>query len=233
MFPINGLNHQVAAWLCVVLLPFLSMTWLLLLLALGLSSLNMLSLLLLSVFTSSMATLASKALILSGILPIFQSGFLLEFIQLLALCCWHWVILLSWVFLQLNLTFESATLSTGLLLLVRSGPADGSNLHIRCKCFLVNVLGEKGNYCIKIWCALTAVTAVDNLSHLVPFIRYQIFNPGSRPWYPYSMRCLRIIWYLICWATYFLQFHVFFFVICRHLQSHLGFWCCHIEMVWA
>ena len=58
-------------------------------------------------------------------------------------------------------------------------------------------------------CALTVATAVDSLSHLMPFNRYQTFDPGSRPWYQYSIRFLRITWYLICWATYFSQFHAF------------------------
>ena len=44
---------------------------------------------------------------------------------------------------------------------------------------------------------------MDTLSHLMPFKRCQTFDPGSRPWYPYSIRFPRIIWYLACQAIYF------------------------------
>ena len=59
-------------------------------------------------------------------------------------------------------------------------------------------------------CTLTVATAVNNLSHLMPFNRYQSFDPGLRPWYTYSIRFPRMIRYLTCWATYFSQFQAFF-----------------------
>ena len=64
--PFNGSNHQVSAWFCLVLLPFLSRARLFLLLALGFSSVNKLLSLLLSIFASIMATLDFKALLLWG-----------------------------------------------------------------------------------------------------------------------------------------------------------------------
>ena len=59
-------------------------------------------------------------------------------------------------------------------------------------------------------CILTVVTSVHNLSHLMPLSRYQAFNPGLRPWHPHSIWLPRVIWLLTCWATYFSQFHAFF-----------------------
>ena len=59
-------------------------------------------------------------------------------------------------------------------------------------------------------CTLTAATAVDNLLHLMLFNSYQSFDPWGRPWYPYSKRFARIIWYLTQQATYFSQFHALF-----------------------
>ena len=105
--------------------------------------------------------------------------------------------------------------STGLLLFGRSGLANRGNLHIWSWHSLVYILSERGNYCIKSFLyfsvfILAVVTAVDNLSHLMPFNRYQTFDPGSRPWYPYSIRFPRMIWYMTCQATYFSQFHAFF-----------------------
>ena len=102
--------------------------------------------------------------------------------------------------------------SPGLPPLCRSSLTNRGSLHTWCQCSLVSILGEEGNYCIKvlIWVCLTAVTTEDNLSHLMPLSRYQIFDPGSRSWYPYSTRFPRIILYLTCWAIYCSQSHAFF-----------------------
>ena len=59
-------------------------------------------------------------------------------------------------------------------------------------------------------CALTAVTAVDNLPHLMTLSRYGTFNPVLRPWYPHSIRFPMMIWYFIYQATYVSQFHDIF-----------------------
>ena len=72
-------------------------------------------------------------------------------------------------------------------------------------------------------CALTVANAVDNLLHLIPFNRYQTFDHELRPWYPYSIRVSRIIWYLTWWATYFPNSMPFLSIISQHLQSHLRF----------
>ena len=71
--PFDGPNHQLSAWICLLPLPFQSRAGLFLLLALGIFSANKLSLLLLSVFASSMATLASKALLLSEVFLPFRN----------------------------------------------------------------------------------------------------------------------------------------------------------------
>ena len=76
--PFDRPGHQVSAWLCLVQFPFLLRTELFLL-TLSFSSANKLSLLLLFVFTSSMATLASKALLLSWVfLPFISPAFFLN-----------------------------------------------------------------------------------------------------------------------------------------------------------
>ena len=59
-------------------------------------------------------------------------------------------------------------------------------------------------------CALTVATAVDNLSHLIPFNRYLTFDLGSSPWHPYSIRFTRIIWYLTCQVHTFPNFMLSF-----------------------
>ena len=66
--PFDSPDHHATAWLCLVLLPFFVKGWIL-----GFSSRNKLSLLLCSVFASSVATLASKALLLSGVFFFFKS----------------------------------------------------------------------------------------------------------------------------------------------------------------
>ena len=111
----------------------------------------------------------------------------------------------------------------GLLPLGRSALTNRGNLYTRCWCFFINILCKKGDYCIKILlylcgCALIAATAVDNLSYLMLFNRHCTFNHGSRPWYPYSIRFPRIIWYLTCQTTYISQFHNFLF------PSYLDIW---------
>ena len=125
----NGPNHQASSRLFLVLFPFLSRAGLFLLLAVGLTSANKLSLLLYSDFASSMATLASEALLLSGVfLPFmglalfwswyncwscatdiesyssleyfFNSTFPLKVLQLLLVFC-----LLAGLFWEMNATF--------------------------------------------------------------------------------------------------------------------------------
>ena len=63
---------------------------------------------------------------------------------------------------------------------------------------------------ILVWVYLSAATAVNNLSHLMPLNSYQTLSSGSRPWYPYSIRFPRIVQCTTCQATYFSQFHPFF-----------------------
>ena len=71
--PFSGSNHQVSAWLWLVLFCFLSKAGLFLLLAFGFLSGNKLSSLLLSVLTFGLTTLASKALLLFGVFLPFMS----------------------------------------------------------------------------------------------------------------------------------------------------------------
>ena len=148
-----------------------------------------------------------------------ESGFLLKFIHLLVLCHWHWVILFPGVFLQLNLSFESAAVSADLLLLGRSDLADRVNLHTQCwwslSIYCVRTVTTASKYFSYLsGCTLTMVTAVENLSHLMPFNRYQTFDLRSRPWYQYSIRFPRIICYLTFGAKYFYEFHAFFPLSC-------------------
>ena len=83
--PVYNPDHQVSSPLCLVLFSFLSRADFFLLLALGFSSANKLSFQLLSVFASSMATLASKALLLSGVfLPLMSPAFFQSLNS-----CWH------------------------------------------------------------------------------------------------------------------------------------------------
>ena len=93
-----------------------------------------------------------------------------------------------------------------LLPLSRSGLNNRGNLHTQYWCSLVNILGEEGHYCVKI--LLIIILAFPYCRML--FNRYQTFDPGSRLWYPYSIRLPKIKWYLTSWATYFSQFHAFF-----------------------
>ena len=210
--PFDGPNHQISEWYCLVLFPFLLRTGLFLLLVLGFLSANKLSLLLFSVFAVSGYSGLYSYAAFGGLLTFYESSLLPEFIQLLALGHQHSVILFSGELFQLNLSSKSAMTSTGFLLLGRFDLFDRCNLHTWCWCFLVNILGEKAT---TVWrnlsrCALTAATAVDNLSHLMPCYRYLTFDPGSRHWYPYSRRFPRKIWYSTWWATYSSQFHSFF-----------------------
>ena len=117
----------------------------------GISSANNLLSLLLSVFESSMATLAYKALLLSGVfLPFMRVAFFLN-----SYSCWHCAIIIeSHCSLEyfFNLFFESIMVSIDLLPLCRSGLADIGTLHAWCQCSCINMLSEKGNNCVKIIC---------------------------------------------------------------------------------
>ena len=66
-------------------------------------------------------------------------------------------------------------------------------------------------------CDLTAANDVDNLTCPMPFNHHEMFNSGSRPCHPCSMKFPRIIWYLTWQVTYFSQFHAFFH--CHRLMS--------------
>ena len=159
--------------------------------------------------------------------------FLLELTQLLMMLCWHLVLFLSGIPLQLNLSFESAMGSAGLLPFGMSGLVDKGNLHTWCWCSVVDVVAKEGdNYTkillILVWMHPDCSDCCGQFSHLMSFNKYQTFDPGSRHWYHYSIRFLRIIWYLTCQATYFSQFHA---IICRCLESWLSFWYCCVDIV--
>ena len=195
----------------------------------GFTSANKLSLLLFSDFASSMATLASKALLLSGVFLPFMSPALF----LSSYNYWHCATdIESYSSLEyfFNSIFPLKVLQLALVFCLLAGLVcvTDATFTLGVGAFLSMYWVRKATTASKSFsylsgCALTAATAVDNLSHLMPFNRYQTFDPGLRPWYPYSMIFARIIWYLTWQATYFSQFHALFsqsyFDICRAISA--------------
>ena len=174
--------------------------WIISVISLGFSSANKLSLILFFVFTSS----------LWDLLTLYELSFFPGLVQLLALHHQHWVILIFRLLLQLNLSFESAMSSTHLLLFGRSGLLWPTEVTFTLSVGAHSVTTTWKSFSYLYGCALTAATAVNTLSHLMLLIRYQTFDPGSRPWHPYFIRFPRLIWFLTYQATYISQFHPFF-----------------------
>ena len=183
-------------------------------------------LLLLLVFASSMATAASKVLLLSGVFLPFIS---LAFFQS-SYNCWCSAIdieLYSFLEYFFNFIFPLKVKLVVIVFcclvgLVRPTEATftlsvGALLSI----YLVRKMttASKSFSYLSVY-VLAAVTSVDNFSHLCPFSRYETFDPESRPLYPYSIRFPRIIWYMTCQAMYPC---LLLFVTCRHLEHYLGF----------
>ena len=160
---------------------------LLLLLALSFSSANKLSLILLSVIASSAINLASKSLLLSWVffplmsLAVFQSSY----------SCWHCAINIEYFSLEyfFNSIFPLKVAWVALLLCCLTGlfcPTEAT-FTIGVSALLLMYLVSKFTtasifFSYLSGCSLTAANAVDNLSRLIMFSRYQTFDPGSRPW---------------------------------------------------
>ena len=134
--PFNDPDSQAPVWICLVLLPFLPRAGLVLLLALGFSSTNKLSLWLFSVFASRTATLASKALLLSGVFfPIISPDSCAHTTAgALSFTLSH---TLPWNISSTQSFFESAMCSAGLLPLGRYGLANKGNFHTQCWCSFI------------------------------------------------------------------------------------------------
>ena len=183
-----------------MLSAFLSRAESFLMLALGFSSANKLSLLLFSVFASSTATLASKALLLSGVFLTLMSP---AFFQSSNSCwCCDIIKIVSYSSLEyfFNSIFPLKVQCVALVLCYLAGLvcATEATFTLGVGAILLIYWVKKVTTVSKLFlylsgCALTVATAVDNLSHLMPFNRYLTFDHGSRPWYPYSIRFSRII----------------------------------------
>ena len=166
--PFDGPDHQLSAWLCLVFLLSLSRAGLFLFFALGISSANKLYLLLLSVFGSIIATVVSKALLLSEFyfpsmsMVFFQSFDIKSFSSLeyfFNLICPLKVQWIAMVFYHLDglvlLTEATFTLSICALLLI---------YWMR----KVTTASKSFSYLS----ALSVVASVNNLSQLMPFNSY-------------------------------------------------------------
>ena len=222
--PSQWINHQVSVWLCLVLPPFISNNGLFLLLALGFSYANKLSLLLLSVFAFSMASLASKALMLSGVfLPFMVMAFFWSSYNF-----WCFAIDIE-SYSSLQYFFNSIfPLKVPWVVLVFCHLAlnhtDRDNLHIWCWCTFVNILHEEVIWSMKILLVLVLVCPYCSncYGHLVtPDAIQQISNLWS--W----IKALVPIFHKISQDNMLLDMlgnilfpfpQILFFIIHRHLE---------------
>ena len=166
-FTFDGPDHQMSAPLLLLLVLFLSLVWLFLLLSSHCY--------LFFVFASRTATVASKALLLSGFfLPFMSPIFFWSSYN-----CWHCAVDIE-SYSSLEYFFNSIfPLKVPWLVLVFCHLASlvwRGNVHALWWCFFAHIMGKKGDNCIKILPILVLVspywaTAVDNLSHLMLLIR--------------------------------------------------------------
>ena len=131
---------------------------------------------------------------------------------MLVLCHVHWVIFISGILLQLNLPLKVPPVVMIFCHLVGLLWPTEATFTLDDGVLLLMYLVRMATTVLKSFsylsgCAMTVVTAVDNLSHILPFNMFHTFDPGSRPWYPYSIRFPRIMCYLTCWVIYIYQFH--------------------------
>ena len=144
-----------------------------------------------------MATLASKALLLSGVFLPFTS---LDFFES-SYNCWCWaanIVSYSSYEYFFNSSLKVPQLALVFCLLAGLVRGTFATFTLGVDAFLSIYWVKKVTTASKSFsylsgCTLTVVTAVDNLSHLLLFNRYQTFDPGSRPCYPYSIRFPRMI----------------------------------------
>ena len=141
-----------------------------------------------------MATLASEDLLLSGVfLPSMSLAFFLSLYSYC--CCAAYIELHASLQYLLNLIFPLKVSQLVLVFCHLEGLAcmtDATFTLGVCDLFSIYWVTKATTASKSLsylsGCALTAATTVDNLLHLMPFNRYQTFDLGLRPWYPYFIR---------------------------------------------
>ena len=179
----DGSDHQVSTWLCLVLLPFLSRAGLFLLLALGFFFVNKLSSLLFLFLLLMWPLWPLKLCCFLGLITLYEFSFLLKLVQLLALCHWHWAILLPEYFFKSIFPLKGP--QAALVLCCMAGlvlPTEatftlsvGALLSIY---WMTKMTTVSNSFLYLFGCTLTVARTVDNILRLMSFNRYQSFDPG-------------------------------------------------------